>query len=251
MITPKKIEWTSELVSNFWDGFSKTRLTEFAFSKQAGKSLIIAIKHLIKSKDKILDFGAGDGYLIKLLCECGYSTTGYEPSVDRQKNLQVALRNLPSFNGFVDFSSHEIFDVVIMAEVVEHILDDALDKTLGRLAAFTKVDGYLVVTTPNKEDLELGMSYCPVSNILFHRWQHVRSFDSIKLSTMLNKYGFQEIVTHEVEFNNSLFLPGDEKWGESSEQVPSYIKQIRKNIKTNIAGETNLLYIGRKIKLRN
>jgi 2-polyprenyl-3-methyl-5-hydroxy-6-metoxy-1,4-benzoquinol methylase len=243
---PKRIQWTAELVTRFWNQVSKTRLNEYSFAKQAGKSLVIAIKHLLRPSDKILDFGAGDGDLIKFLCECGYMTTGYEPSIDRQKNLQELHDNPPSFNGFVDFSSREIFDVVIMAEVIEHILDSELENTLGRLAAFTKVNGYLIVTTPNEEDLELGMSYCPISNTLFHRWQHVRSFNAMTLASMLDKYGFEEIVTHEIEFNNSLFVPGDDIWGGRKEKIPSYVKQIRENKKTKVAGEKNLLYVGIK-----
>ena len=242
-----RLEWTPELVSKFWDNISRSRLTEYSFSKQAGKSLIIAIKHLLRLEDKILDFGAGDGHLIQLLCERGYSVSGYEPSEERCKNLKTHLDKLTTFNGFVDYSSKNMFDVVVMAEVIEHILDINLDSTLEKLATFTKQDGYLIVTTPNNEDLELAMSYCPVSDLFFHRWQHVRSFTALSLAELLDKYGFEEIVTHEVEFNNPLYTPGDDVWGSKGENIPSYIKQIRKNIKTNMGGDKNLLYIGRKI----
>jgi len=242
-----KLEWTPELVSKFWDSISKSRLTEFSFSKQAGKSLIIAIQHLLRIEDSILDFGAGDGHLIQLLCERGYSVTGYEPSEERRNNLKKDLDKLSTFNGFVDYSSKNIFDVVVMAEVIEHILDINLESTLKKLSEFTKQNGYLIVTTPNNEDLELAMSYCPVSDVFFHRWQHVRSFTARSLSQLLYKYGFEEIVTHEVEFNNAYYTPGDDVWGSNAENIPSHINQIRKNIKTNMGGDNNLLYIGRKI----
>lgn len=32
--------------------------------------------------------------------------------------------------------------------------------------------GALIITTPNEENLEDNMVYCPVSNTIFHRWQH-------------------------------------------------------------------------------
>ena len=60
---PKRIQWTAELVTRFWNQVSKTRLNEYSFAKQAGKSLVILIKHLLRPSDKILDFGAGDDWV--------------------------------------------------------------------------------------------------------------------------------------------------------------------------------------------
>lgn len=247
-VIPHRIKWTPELVKLFWDGFSHTRLVEFAFSKQAGRSLIVAVDHLLPREGRILDFGAGDGELIRLMCERGLHVAAYEPSEGRSDNLKKILCDTPGFLGVRTESTDETFDVVVMAEVIEHVLDESLDSTLTRLSQLVRLGGMLVVTAPNNEDLDLGMAYCPISNTLFHRWQHVRSFTSATLSRLLEKYGFDEIVTHHVEFNDALYVPSDPLWGgaKDGEEFPSHINELRANRPTRIAGETNILYVGKR-----
>lgn len=246
---PERLKWTPVLVGRFWDGFSHTQLVQFSFSKQAGQSLLIAIDHLLPRDGNVLDFGAGDGHLVRLLCERGFRATAYEPSEGRMQNLERALAGVDLFGGVIGQNAASQFDVVIMAEVIEHILDEDIDQTLGRLAELTKPGGTLVVTTPNNENLELGMSYCPVSNMLFHRWQHVRSFTETTLPELLRRYGFEETVTHRVGFDSSVFLPVDPQLPTVPRQaeLPDYIAKLRRNEKALIGSEANLLYVGRKI----
>lgn len=246
---PERLKWTPELVGRYWDGFSQTELVQFSFSKQAGQSLLIAIDHLLPRDGKVLDFGAGDGHLVRLLCERGFCATAYEPSAGRMQNLQEALAGTERFDGVIGRDATSKFDVVIMAEVIEHVLDDELDVTLGRLAELTKSGGTLIVTTPNNENLELGMAYCPVSNMLFHRWQHVRSFTETTLPELLRGYGFEEKVTHRVGFDGAVYLPVDPRSATPprEDQLPDYIAKLRRDEKALIGSESNLLYVGRRI----
>lgn len=248
-LAPQRIHWTPELVARFWNGTSQTRLTAFNFSLQAGRSVIVALDHLLPRDGRILDFGAGDGDLVRLMCERGLRTAAYEPSEGRAQTLSQRLESRPGFLGVVGPESREEFDFVMMAEVIEHVLDKEFDSCLKRLKALTRLGGILAVTTPNNEDLDLGMAYCPVSNTLFHRWQHVRSFTADSLSGLLSRYGFEEIVTHQLEFNDALYVPYDSLWGtpESAENPPSHIIELRANRSVRIGGEANLLYIGRRV----
>jgi hypothetical protein len=50
------------------------------------------------------------------------------------------------------------------------------------------------------------MVYCPVSNLLFHRWQHVRSLTPESLAALLAPHGFRVVVTHLIEFSKFSFL---------------------------------------------
>jgi SAM-dependent methyltransferase len=246
---PERLQWTPELVGRFWDGFSQTQLVQFSFSEQAGQSLLIAIDHLLPRNGEVLDFGAGDGHLVRLLCERGFRVTAYEPSEGRMQNLERTLAGIDRFGGVVGQNAISQFDFVIMAEVIEHILDEELDMTLRRLADLTKPGGTLIVTTPNNENLELGMTYCPVSNMLFHRWQHVRSFTETTLPDLLRRYGFEEVVTHRVGFDQAVFLPVDPRspTAPKGDQMPDYIAKLRHNEKALIGSEANLLYVGRRI----
>ena len=45
-------------------------------------------------------------------------------------------------------ASDKTFDVVLLIEVIEHILDEQLESSLKHLADFTKPGGLLIVTTP-------------------------------------------------------------------------------------------------------
>jgi hypothetical protein len=92
------------------------------------------------------------------------------------------------------------------------------------------------------------MVYCPISNKLFHRWQHVRSFTDTTLPDLLRRYGFDEMVTHRVGFEAAVFLPVDPRspTAPKSDEVPDYIVKLRQNEKALIGSETNLLYVGRR-----
>lgn len=246
---PQKIIWTHELVEKFWNGFAKSRLVEHSFSRSGGQSLIVAIDHLLPKDGLILDFGAGDGDLIKLLCSRDLKVAAYEPSEGRTHLLNNKLAPYAGFAGTINAKSSVNFDVILMIEVIEHILDVDLNQSLQHLKSLMRKDGLLIITTPNNEDLDLGMAYCPVSNTLFHRWQHVRSFTAQSLSDLLQKFGFEEIVTHQVEFNAAHFLKYDRIWGDSETYVnpPPHITDLRANKPTQIGGGSNLLYIGRFI----
>ncbi len=246
---PERLKWTPELVGRFWDGFSQTQLTQFSFSRQAGRALLIAIDHLLPCGGEVLDFGAGDGHLVRLLCERGFHATAYEPSEGRRQNLERSLAGIEHFGGVIGRNATCKFDLVIMAEVIEHILDEELDVTLGRLPELMKPGRTLVVTAPNNENLELGMTYCPVSNMLFHRWQHVRSFTEKTLADMLRRYSFEEIVTHRVSFDDAVYRQFDTRspMTPKEEQLPDYIRKLRRNEKALIGSETNLLYVGRRV----
>lgn len=246
---PQRIRWTPEMVNRFWNGFSKTRLVEYSFSRQAGRSLLVAIDHLLPKKGRILDFGAGDGDLVRLMSDRGLRAAAYEPSESRSQKLIEKLQRCLHALGIEGLYSKAAFDVVLLVEVLEHIIDEQLEDQLNRLKAFTKDGGLIIVTVPNNEDLDLGMAYCPVSNLLFHRWQHVRSFTAESLVQLMASHGFQEVVTHHVEFIEPLFVPFDRLWGDPDQTVslPSHIVELRANRAARIGGETNLLYIGRRV----
>ena len=59
----KRLEWTSEQVSKFWDYESK--FPENYFSKQVGSNLAAYIKNSFPDKKTILDFGCGPGFLME------------------------------------------------------------------------------------------------------------------------------------------------------------------------------------------
>lgn len=250
MEPPEHLVWTPELVDRFWNAVAQTRLVEMSFMRTGGLSLLVMIDHLLKPESRILDFGAGDGDFVRALCQRGFQAAAYEPSRARTENLWAKLNGTPGFLGVVGPEDEAAFDVVVMTEVIEHVLDEQIDGCLRRIASLVKVGGLLVVTTPNNEDLELSMVYCPYSNKLLHRWQHVRSFTPESLRSLLSGYGFQEVVTHRLAFQPDLFFPFDRCWGNGMPEVshPSYLQEIRANRPASIASGSNILCICRRVE---
>jgi SAM-dependent methyltransferase len=171
----------------------------------------------------------------------------YETSASRKEALASRFGATDNFLGaLADDSDRAQFDVILMAEVIEHILDEDLDAVLQRLSGLTKPGGTLVVTTPNNEDLALGMCYDPLGNTLFHRWQHVRSFTAGSLAALFERFGFAELVTHQIGLDNALFVPYDPMWGGASTDVelPSHIVEMRANRSGAFGTQNSLIYIG-------
>ena len=52
-------------------------------------------------------------------------------------------------------------------------------------------EGTILFTTPNNEDLTKSLICNPIDGSLFHRWQHVRSWNKISLTKKLEEFNFE------------------------------------------------------------
>jgi SAM-dependent methyltransferase len=100
------------------------------------------------SPASILDVGCGEGSLLKALMDAhlGSSGTGLEVSAQA---LALAQRVVPDATfqscDIATDALDETFDLVVSADVVEHIGDDAA--AIGNMAAMTAPGGRLIIST--------------------------------------------------------------------------------------------------------
>src|SRR5207302_11461340 len=64
--------------------------------------------------------------------------------------------------------------------------------------------GYLILTTPNNENLEASACICPECGCIFNRWQHVRSWTRGTLTRYLTEHDFRDIDVARTWFANRL-----------------------------------------------
>jgi len=260
----KPIHWTSELVDKFWSGVAQTRLAELSFSRHNSEYLIELVQGHLKPRGRHLDFGAGDGDLLKALIQKGYATAAYEPVQARASRFPADIADHPKYLGQVRDGWPERFDVVLMIEVIEHILEQDLADVVRQVKSLLTDDGTLIVTTPNTEDLELAAAYCPQCETLFHRWQHLRSLTAESLQALLAQHGFECLSLSEVDFSNTRFLiedlqylneeiegmrPERSVWGRVKRLITGKPVAAREHPPRDLRGPcATLLYIGRKIR---
>jgi hypothetical protein len=96
---------------------------------------------------RLLDVGCGHGLLLDEARRRGYATVGLELSrsaaAHARENLGVDVREVP----LEDFASHERFDVVVLADVLEH-LDDPV-AGIDRCVELLEPDGVVCIVTPD------------------------------------------------------------------------------------------------------
>src|SRR4028118_1772187 len=99
---------------------------------------------------RVLDLGCGNGSLSHLIAQQGYEVVGVE---DSEQGVAIARQSFPSCN-FIQASIYDLpytelensFDIVISAEVIEHLL---YPRELVRAAKkCLKPNGRLILTTP-------------------------------------------------------------------------------------------------------
>jgi 2-polyprenyl-3-methyl-5-hydroxy-6-metoxy-1,4-benzoquinol methylase len=188
----RQIEWTPEKITRFWDYVSQ--FPDVFFANQFGDRIVARLRPWLQGRAKVLDYGCGTGSLIPHLAQLGGEVTGVDLSVDSIAVSNTRHKDVPNFRGAVLpaalAAADGRFDGIVCVEVVEHLDDVSLETVLKDIFRLLAPGGVAIFTTPNEEDLQASMIYCPEGDVVFHRWQHMRNWSAATLSTAVARYGF-------------------------------------------------------------
>jgi len=194
MIEQKKIVWNSSNVAFFWSTYLKNPKNHGGWmSEGSGKAIGRRMRKILpngflSTPREICDWGCGTGNFAKSFVASGHKVFG----LDQKEIVSQISQNMTNFIGVSDSSEirNGELDLVYALEVIEHIIDSEIQKTFREWRRVLKKDGYLLITTPNDEDLETNSIICPNCETQFHTVQHVRSFSSSSISKLLIENDF-------------------------------------------------------------
>lgn len=139
----------------------------------------------------VLDVGCFNGYISFMFRRLGYRVTGAD-AMDFQERTDIFAANgigfLPTnFNSLEAMPDveDETFDVVILAQVIEHILNHPVG-FVGELARVTKPGGLIIITTPQPA------SFMNAWRLLRGRWSLWGTDDFMRMP----KFQDGEIISH-------------------------------------------------------
>jgi glycosyltransferase involved in cell wall biosynthesis/2-polyprenyl-3-methyl-5-hydroxy-6-metoxy-1,4-benzoquinol methylase len=199
---PERWTWTNDSVERVWSHIAGTALDDLSFGKVLGRILLRGVEPWLIPGGRHLDVGAGEGHMAEIMAAGGYPVAALEPAEGRASTIETRLSGRAGFLGRLerlDGASQGSFDIVLASEVIEHVLEDKLDAFFDLLRTALKPGGRIILSTPNAEDLGRGEVYSPFGNVVFHRWQHVRSLTKDSLVALLSRHGFEADVLHEVD----------------------------------------------------
>lgn len=151
------------------------------------------INHLIgllhNKGDTVLDVGARDGYIAIMLTNLFSSVTALDldkPHIKHDK-IRCVKGDITSCLDFPD----EFFDVVLCAEVLEHIPPNNLIKACLELIRVAK--RYVLVGVPYKQDIRVGRTTCYMCGNRNPPWGHVNAFDEKRLKQLFSGMEVEKI----------------------------------------------------------
>ncbi|MBF0317302.1 MAG: class I SAM-dependent methyltransferase [Nitrospirae bacterium] len=152
---------------------------------QAEKLLQTIIRY--KKSGKLLDVGAGTGYLMQRALAHGFETVGIEPSswlCDKAlvKGLNVLCGVLP------DPSLNPPYDVVTLIDVIEHVSNPV--EVLSHIAGVMSTDSVGVLVTPDVHSLAARLTG---TRWWHYRVAHVGYFNHKTISLALDRAGLRPI----------------------------------------------------------
>jgi len=107
--------------------------------------------------DRVLDYGAGDGYFLQLMASTAPAAmmVAYDPSEDMLSQIRVAssTNTIIAVAEITGFQDH-FFDRIVCLEVLEHLTETQQVDTLRQIRRLVAKDGLLLLSVP----IEIGPS---------------------------------------------------------------------------------------------
>jgi SAM-dependent methyltransferase len=140
----------------------------------------------------VLNVGVGSGALERLALAKAVNIHSLDPSekaVGRlRQDFDMGEHAQSGYSQEMPFND-EYFDAVVMSEVLEHLDDDVLLRSLEEVRRVLKPGGFLLASTPYCEDLNASKVVCPSCAEVFHKVGHVQAFDKPRMLQLLNTHG--------------------------------------------------------------
>jgi SAM-dependent methyltransferase len=171
----------------FYDGLAGRALPPHTVRGIRYRNLVVAGR-IPSDPSRVLEIGPGEGWLSSLLTRRGHRVIALDIArswVARIPPDQVAGR-IAGMMTDLPFAERT-FDVVVAAEVVEHIPD--LPGALAEAARVLAPGGHLVVTVPYRETLTYVA--CPECGERYEQNGHCHTFDIPKLEGALRAAGLE------------------------------------------------------------
>jgi len=154
-------------------------LTEYRESEIERERIADLLELASCERDSAIDVGTRDGYLACLLADRFRHVTALdlESPVVADKRVTCVAGDVRSL-GFPD----DAFDLVVCAEVLEHIPPDDLEGACRELTRITR--GHLLIGVPYQQDTRVGRTTCVQCGAENPPWGHVNRFDEPRLRTL-------------------------------------------------------------------
>ena len=174
---------------------------------------------LIPSSIKsILDVGCGNGAITNYLAEY-YDVTG----LDRSENALkfVNGKKIQASADAIPLADHS-FDLGFSSELLEHLEEDVLLKTVSELKRVSRE--YILISVPNDENPGKLSIKCPDCRHVFNSSNHLQSFTPDKFKLIFPEY---ELVAHtmtgkKVRYYNRFLLKLKLKFSPSTAWIPYF-----------------------------
>lgn len=235
---PERAVWTTNRIERFWAYRStrKQRQDEY-FSYQVGSGVVEFLAWTGRLHGPVLDYGSGPGYLLERFLDRGIQSAGADLSVEAVRAVEQRLGSHPEWlkcvpvggDGSTDFDD-AMFSVVSCVETLEHLTDDLIADVLREIRRVLAPDGIALFTTPNREDLEANLVYCPFCEIEYHPVQHLRSFDRESMERTLGSNGFRTIFIGGLNFD-MFQRPFPPSWKDlSPREIVASVRRLRARV---------------------
>jgi ubiquinone/menaquinone biosynthesis C-methylase UbiE len=192
-------EWQKLYKNNYFASANTTKWQQSLHMRERKERLRYIESKMRTGKEKFLDMGCGEGYVLK-----DAFINGFEPyGVDIVDNIRLSGSNYKFFKGNIFEANYpdNFFSVIYMDSVLEHILN--LMQTLVELRRILKPGGVFFVIVPNEDSLINQFIHLSRTLTLTSRKYgkikpfvtpyHVQGFNFTSLQQALTISGFSDI----------------------------------------------------------
>lgn len=154
--------------------------------------VLAAVKRAAPYVRRLLDFGAGGGWLIQRAQEQGLEAVGYDVG---ERSLAVCRERGLTVSSDLDALPRRSFDAVVLHHVLEHLTDAV--GTLRRLRALLAPGGKIFIEVPNARSLRARIATPALSRYagFDERYRafpiHLSYFSPQALKVLLGRAGFR------------------------------------------------------------